>query len=94
MVWAAMKAVIRRELITVSAADNKARRDKRTQLQHQVPELEHIRHRTGAPRVWRQLEAVGKQLAGLDLDSVEYSILHLKHTFYVGDEQVWENASE
>ncbi|KAJ1127117.1 hypothetical protein NDU88_005521 [Pleurodeles waltl] len=38
----------------------------------------------GVPRVWRQLAATQKQPAHLDLHRAEYSILHLKHTFYVG----------
>lgn len=52
-------------------------------LQSKVKELEGIHHRTGTPRVWRQLEAARKQLAGLDLDRAEFSLLHLKHLYYL-----------
>ncbi|KAJ1101147.1 hypothetical protein NDU88_006219 [Pleurodeles waltl] len=83
----AMKTVIRGEFITLSADHNKARKEQCTSLQAQAQELEHIHHHTGASRVWRQLEATRKQLAGLDMDRVEYSLRRPKHLFYIVDDK-------
>lgn len=82
--WDALKAVVRGEFIAITASDNKIRSEKREQLTHQTQELERIHQRTGAPRVWRQLEAMRSQLAALDLDRAEYAALRLCHNFYTG----------
>lgn len=83
-VWEAMKTVIRGELIAISAAENKARKDIRAQLTAQVQELERVHSRTSAPRIWRQLKSARAQLAQLDLDRAEYAAVCLKHAYYVG----------
>ncbi|KAJ1124706.1 hypothetical protein NDU88_003155 [Pleurodeles waltl] len=46
--WDTLKAVIRGELIAISASDNKIRCEKRAHLQQQVLEFERIHKRTGA----------------------------------------------
>lgn len=85
--WGALKAVIRGELISISAAETKERKEKRATLTAQVTELERVHSRTGAPRIWRQLKAARAQLASLDLDRAEFAALKLKHTYYVGGDK-------
>ncbi|KAJ1153518.1 hypothetical protein NDU88_006277 [Pleurodeles waltl] len=51
-----------------------------------VRDLKHIHHCKEAPRVWRQLEAERKQLAGLDTNQEECAVVRLCHSFYVGED--------
>lgn len=85
--WAALKAVLRADFIAIASADNADRLKKRTELTQQVTELEHIHHRTGAPRIWRQLRIALQHLAALDQDRAENAALRLRHAFYTGGDK-------
>ena len=53
--WEALKAVVRGQIITISASDNRFWREKRLELESEVANLESIHKSTGAPRIWRLL---------------------------------------
>ncbi|KAJ1195476.1 hypothetical protein NDU88_004756 [Pleurodeles waltl] len=94
LLWEALKAVIRGELIAITATDNKIRKEKRETMTKQVLDLEQIHKCTGAPGIWRRLEAACTQLAGLDQDRAEYAPLRMHHSFYVGGKRMcWLLAS-
>lgn len=73
-VWEALKLVARGELISIAAAYSTLRKTKRAELEKQVSELEAVHKRTGAPRVWRELESRRKMLKHLDIDRVEHTL--------------------
>lgn len=83
-VWEALKLVIQGEFIAISTADNRRRTEKRKAVEQEVEELEKIHKRTGAPRIWRDLEARRRILKHLDLDRAEHALLRLRHKFYIG----------
>ncbi|KAJ1129149.1 hypothetical protein NDU88_007520 [Pleurodeles waltl] len=70
--------------MSLSARDNKAKRLLREDLKQRVRVLEHSHKHTGAPRVWRELEKVRKQLRRLDWNRAEYAVVRLKHKYYIG----------
>ncbi|KAJ1181229.1 hypothetical protein NDU88_006439 [Pleurodeles waltl] len=81
--WEALKAVVRGEVMSLSARDNKARREIREELEQRVAALERSHQSTGAPRIWRELEKVRQQLKRQDWDREEYAIARLKHKYYI-----------
>ncbi|KAJ1109113.1 hypothetical protein NDU88_006478 [Pleurodeles waltl] len=62
--WEALKAVVRGEVISLAAKENRVRRDKRETLERRVAALERSHKSTGAPRVWSELERTRLQLWG------------------------------
>ncbi|KAJ1209250.1 hypothetical protein NDU88_004628 [Pleurodeles waltl] len=82
--WEALKAVLRGEVMSLSSRDNKARRRLRENLEQRVRVLERSHKHTGAPRIWRELEKLRKQLRRLDWDRAEYAVVHLKQKYYSG----------
>ncbi|KAJ1209433.1 hypothetical protein NDU88_004811 [Pleurodeles waltl] len=83
-IWKVLKAVVRREVISLSAKENKAQKEQRALLEQKVAELERSHKHTGAPRVWRELEKARLQLKRLDWDRAKYAIARLKHKYYLG----------
>ncbi|KAJ1114084.1 hypothetical protein NDU88_002323 [Pleurodeles waltl] len=60
--WEALKAVVRREVISLSVMENKPQKEQRALLEQKVAELERSHKCTGAPRVRRELEKIRLQL--------------------------------
>lgn len=86
-VWEALKLVVRGEFLKIAAAHSKLRKGKQATLEKEVSELEAVHKRTGAPRVWRELENRRRLLKHLDLDKAEHMLLRLRHKFYLSSDK-------
>ncbi|KAJ1140200.1 hypothetical protein NDU88_006558 [Pleurodeles waltl] len=82
--WETLKVVVRGEVMSLSARDNRARREQRAVLEQKVAALERSHKSTGAARIWRELEKMRQQLRRLDWERAEYAIVRLKHKYYIG----------
>ncbi|KAJ1167697.1 hypothetical protein NDU88_008086 [Pleurodeles waltl] len=82
--WKTLKAVIRGHGIAIAVSLNKARREKRQQLEDDIRSLEVTHGRTGYLVVRRQLRTLRKQLQTLDGNKAEYTLLQTKQKYYAG----------
>ncbi|KAJ1167897.1 hypothetical protein NDU88_008282 [Pleurodeles waltl] len=82
--WKTLKAVIRGHGIAIAVSLNKARREKRQQLEDDIRSLDVTHGRTGYLVVRRQLRTLRKQLQTLDGNKAEYTLLQTKQKYYAG----------